>query len=399
MGQDDALGPPGLTKTQNSYFKAYLNSEVPSTLLTHDVLLDMGQGSLKAYFNRNDSHLDRSQQISRIWQDLLSTTRSIAVTDRHLTAACNAMGVFLECACASTRLDVRDFGMSRETWLQCFDAILESFEEGKVKPMRQVLITLANILIRHPDHIVSGSIQKEVMVKMTDMVLFGEGGQMKAALFAMELFIRRVASFDDVLKYIEYCVYGRRVEWSYRLASFGIKRVVEELPVPASISGVPADEAEFRTTIALFVALLIALLSRDTQSAAIALLKTYSTALTESGRGNHLYSTSTSSQEEKSEVGIDDDFKGRDQSPWIALIQKFLDVHPVAVTPFADFLFPAILKRDPGGYRKYVDSLQKGNCSLINLLAIVQVGYRVGLECGKPRLLLSFEMLLSVPES
>jgi hypothetical protein len=393
MGQDDVLAPLGPTKTPNSYLKAYLDSKVPVALLSQDVLLDMGQGGLKAYFNSEDSPPDRLWKTSRIWQDLLTTTRSTAVTNGHLTAACNAMCVFLESACSSSLPYVRDFGMSKETWLRCFGAILESFEEGKVKPMRQVLITLANILTHNPDHVVSSSIQKEVMIQMTGIILLGEAGHVKAALVAMELFIRKVSSFYEVLQSIEFCVHIRQVDWSRRLSSFGVEKAVHDLPVSASISGLDSTEPEYRTTIAFITALLMALLSRDTQSAAIALYKTYSTALIGSGRGNHLYSMSTSKQEGNSSADLIDNFKRTRQPPLIFLIQAFLEVHPAAITPFTDFLFPAVFKHDHNGYREYTDTLQKDDCNLINLLAVVQVGCQMGLEQGKPRLLFSFKML------
>jgi hypothetical protein len=396
MGQADGLAPPGFTNTHNSHFKAYLDSEVLVTVLSHNVLLDMGQGGLKDCFRSEDSHSGRLQQISRIWQGLLTTTRSTAVIDRHLTAACNAMCVFLECACSSVLPYVRDFGMSKDTWLQCFEAILESFEEAKVKPMRQVLITLATLLTHHPDQVLSSSIQQEVMTKMARIVLLGEAGNMKAALVVIELFIRRVSSFDDVLLSVEYCLHGKRVEWSRRLASFGVEKAVDDLLVSGSMSGVASNEPEWRATTAFVVALLMALLSRDTQSAAIALYKTYATALIESGRGNHLYSMSTSKQEEKSEAGLDDNFKRSSQSPWILLVQAFLEIYPAAVTPFTDFLFPAIFKQDPNSYREYADTLQKDACNLINLLAVVQVGCHMGLERGKPSLPFSFNILQSI---
>jgi hypothetical protein len=273
--------------------------------------------------------------------------------------------------------------MSKQTWLQCFEAILKSYEEGKVKPMRQVLTTLVNILNRQPDRVVSSSIQNEVMAKMAGIILLGEAGHMKAALTAMELFIRRVASFEDVLKSIEYCVQDKQTEWSRRLVSFGLEKAIDDLSSPASTPSVPATESEFQTTITFVVALLMALLSRDTQSAAIALYKTYSTALIGSGRGNHLYSVSTSKQEEISEVGTENNLKRANQSPWIPLVQAFLEVYPTAVTPFADFLLPAIFKHDPTSYKEYADSFQKGSSSLINLLAAVQVGCHIGLERGK----------------
>lgn len=367
----------------NSHFKAFLDSGAVVAVLPQNVLLDMGQGGLKVYFSSEDGHLDSLQQLSRIWQNLLNTTRSTAVTDSYLTAACNAMCVFLECACSSITPLVRTFGMSKQTWLQCFEAILESFEEGKVKPMRQVLTTLANILNCQPDRVVSSSIQNEVMAKMAGIILLGEAGHMKAALVAMELFIRRVASFEDVLKSIEYCVQDKQTEWSRRLVSFGLEKAIDDLSIPASMPSVAATESEFQTTITFVVALLMALLSRDTQSAAIALYKTYSTALIGSGRGNHLYSVSTSKQEEISEVGTENNLKRANQSPWIPLVQAFLEVYPTAVTPFADFLLPAIFKHDPTSYKEYADSFQKGSSSLINLLAAVQVGCHIGLERGK----------------
>lgn len=383
MDPDDALVPLGYAAAHNSYFTKYLDSRVPVAVLSHDLLLNMGQGGLKAYFNGEDSPRDRLRKMSRIWQDLLTTTRSTAVTDRHLTAACNALCVFLECACSSPLQYVRDFGMARETWLQCFGAILESFEEGKVKPMRQVLITLATILVDNPDRDMSSSIQKDVLTQMTGSILLGESGHVKAALVAMELFIRKVSSFHEVLQSIECSIHSRQVEWSRRLASFGVEKALCDPPISASLSGLGSVEPECRTTIAFVISILMALLSRDTQSAAIALYKTYSTALIASGKGYHIYSVSMSKKEERPGASRVDNPTRANQSRWIFLVQTFLDVYPAALTPFTDFLFPEVFKHDPAGYREYADTLQKDGCSLINLLAVIQVGCRIGLENGK----------------
>jgi hypothetical protein len=384
MDPDNALVPPGCAKDHNPYLKAYLDSNLPFTLLSHDLLLSMGHGGLKAYFDEEDSPRNRLQKISRIWQDLLTTTKSTAVTDRHLTAACNALCVFLECACSSPLQYVRDFGMARETWLQCFGAILESFEEGKVKPMRQVLITLANILAHNPDHDVSSSIRKDILIQMTSIILLGETGHVKAALVAMELFIRKVFSFHEVLQCIEYCVHSRQVEWSRRLAAFGVEKAVSDLPVSASLSDTGSVEPDYRTTIAFVLSILMALLSRDTQSAAIALYKTYSTALIASGKGYHIYSVSTLKKGERLGAGHVDNHLRANQSRWIVLVQTFLEVYPAALTPFTDFLFPAVFKHDPNGYKEYADTLHKDDSSLINLLAVIQVGCHIGLENSKP---------------
>jgi hypothetical protein len=381
MGHHDVQAQ-GDTKAHNSYFKAYLDSEALVTVLPQNVLLDMGQGGLKVYFSSEGGHPDSLPPLSRIWQDLLHTTRSATVADSHLTAACNAMCVFLECACSSIMPSVRAFAMSEQTWLQCFEAILKSFEEGKLKPMRQVLTTLASILNRQPDYAVRNSIQNEIMAKMASIILLGEARHVKGALVAMELFIRKVASFEDVLRPIKHCVQDKQMEWSRRLLSFGAGKATNDLSIPASMSSMAATESEFQTTKAFVIALLMALLSRDTQSAAIALYKTYSAALIGSGRGDHLYSVSTS---EISEVGTEHNLRRPNQSPWISLVRAFLEVYPTAVTPFADLLFPVIFKHHPTSYNEYADSFQKGSCSLTNLLVVVQVGCHTGLERGKLR--------------
>ena len=385
MDKEDALAHPKLTKNRNSYFKTYLNGEVPVAVLTHHVLLEMGQGGLKAYFDDMDCCSEPLQNIRRIWQDLLDTTKNTSVTDRHLTAACNAMCVFLECSCSSLLPSIRGFGMSKETWLQCFWVILESFEEGKLKPMRQVLITLANILTHHPEDLLRRSIQKEVMARLIRIVLLGEADYMKAALVALELFIRRISSFDDVLSSIAYCFHDKQVEWSRRLASVGLEKAAEDLPSRASTSDAAVTGSECRTTLVFVVALFMALLSRDTQSAAIALFKTFSTALIRSGRGNQLYSVSALEQDGNADPEASVATKRLNESRWISLVNAFLAVHPAAVTPFMDFLYPEVFRHDPNAYKEYADSLQSGDCNLINLLAVVQVGCHNGLERGKLR--------------
>ena len=133
----------------------------------------------------------------------------------------------------------------------------------------------------------------------------------------------------------------------------------------------------------------MALLSRDTQSAAINLYRTYSTALIASGKGCHIYSGHTSKEGKTPGKGHISSPTRVDQSRWIFLVQTFLEVYPAALTPFVDFLFPELFKHDPDGYRQFADTPQKDDWDLVILLAVLQVGCHLGLENGKPHFLSS----------
>ncbi len=385
MAPDVALGLPGLTKVQHLRFKAYLDRENSKEgILPHDVLLEMGQGGLRDCFIHENVNSYQTSQVQRIWHDLMTTTKSTAVTDRHLTAACNAMCVFLDCVCSSKSPDVKQFGLSKETWLNCFRVILDSFGEGKAKPMRQVLLTLTNILKHHPDQDLSRSILDTVMSDMAGIVLLGDTGHLKAALVTLDLFIRKVATFHGALLSIDHCLNVKQVEWSRRLKLLNLESVLDTVRNPHDDSAEGNNASEQRASSSFVVALMISLLSKDSQSAAVTFFKSFSTALIASGKGHYLYTMSLPAQldppgEERYPAG-----QGETHSPWIPLVQCFLKVHRTAVNVFSDFLFPLLFKIDPIGYDGYLNSIQEDGLDLVNVLAVVQVACHMGLETGRP---------------
>lgn len=383
MGPDAALDPLGSTKVHNPCFKAYLERKSSDgEILPHDVLLEMGRGGLKAYLNDENDESEQLLQVRRIWQDLLTTTKSTAVTDQHLTSACNALCVFLECVCSSGLPSVKSFGLCKGTWLDCFRVILDSYGEGKAKPMRQVLITLADTLRHHPDHALSSSILNEIMSEMVRVVFIGDTGHLKASLVILELFIRKVASFEQVLVSIIGCLMDNKLDWSRRIKLFGLESILDDGGALHVDSEVVDTDLEQRANSSFVVALLMALLSRESQSAAVTLFKSYSTALIGSGRGQYLYSLSTSKPAQNlAESGHDVRDSTRPCS-WIPLVRGFLTVHHTAINAFSDFLFPLIFKIDPHGYDEYIKAIQETNSDTVNVLAVVRVATHIGLERG-----------------
>ena len=118
-------------------------SKIP--ILAED-LSALRRGGLKRYLTENSGDDGFVQNVADFWRALLATMRGLSTGDRHLTAVCNAICVFLQTAASSSVSAVREIALSKHSWMAAFDAMLLNFEGGKLKPLRQVLATLIKLL-------------------------------------------------------------------------------------------------------------------------------------------------------------------------------------------------------------------------------------------------------------
>ena len=81
---------------------------------------------------------------------LLRTAGSSNLSLTHGAAALNALCGFLDQCQTSSVGHINALGFSAETWTEAFDVYLNSSEKNKAKPVRRLLLTLTNLLLKHP---------------------------------------------------------------------------------------------------------------------------------------------------------------------------------------------------------------------------------------------------------
>ena len=299
---------------------------------------------------------------------------SASVFDSHLTAVCNAVSVFLENAYSSPVPEVKEIGLSKQIWIECFRAVMDCFEEGKIKPMRQVLVALIFVLARHPDRVVALSIQDEVLSEVLRVMFLGRPEQhLKPSLMVLDLVLQKVVPLPDLFTSIEHSLQDNNTEWTHRVALCGLEAVaLDRFDTEPDVLDTEMRPRWAANNASFTLAMLLAMLSQESQSASKALFKTYSAALTGIGGGLYLYSTCLLSQ-----------------PYWIVLVKSFLTAIPTALDPIADYLLPFVFKHDPYAYEQFVESFRGEDVlastgsaynNLSTLLAAVQVGHQTGLR-------------------
>lgn len=124
----------------------------------------------------------------------MKTFKTANIPSSHRVATCNAVCGFLEAAWASQDPSVRQYVLSGDVWLSTLRVYWARFEEGKLKPMRQILTTLTKILKDHPQRDVAEFISQEVVDEVTaNLVLADNRSRLKACISSLEFFLRKGA--------------------------------------------------------------------------------------------------------------------------------------------------------------------------------------------------------------
>ena len=138
-----------------------------------------------------------------LWARLLFTVHHPSVSDKHLTAACNAICFFVRTLGNAAEPECQNFACSDARWIECFDAARSAFTAGKTKPALQVLDTLA-YMAKHDA--VENSASARISAAATQMVRIIYKQQprktLKDACIIIYFFLRKLSdsfSFPGVL--------------------------------------------------------------------------------------------------------------------------------------------------------------------------------------------------------
>lgn len=327
-----------------------------SATVPRETLLDISKGSLKRYLtfvpNDDSAHVDNVQ---RLWRALLATMRDPSVVDRHMTAVCNAICVFLECAASSPVPRARSFAMSEAVWMDVFDALLINFLGGKQKPLRQVLNTLIKILAHHDDRTRARSIENRVLSRMAAIILLGSpSAYFRASIVIFEAFMRSSIPFARTLAIVARCHGKNLYLWENRLRLLGLDGNIACQTTHSQ--HVDESMCQFSFSIILAVA------ESDAPATAGTLFARFTSML--------------------AEYNI---FLG---PVWIEHVVRILYRCPQAIEPFRNHLLAPVLKLHPNHFDDLLYSMTKNDhdsSMLHNSLAVIVLGRDAGLvpEEGK----------------
>ena len=375
MAQGDAQGLLATINVTNTGQRPFLDAPVGDTILDHDVLVRLGQGGLNDYFLSTGPNAISLALLQDVWQRLLATARSLLVTDGHLTATCNAICVFLRNACSCPVPAVRQFARSREVWTECFRTLLRCFDRGRIKPLRQVLMTLTKMLEPAPGQAASETVQSEVITAMLKVVLIENSTQAKVAMIVLELLIRKAVSVTNLLESVASLLAECSTAWERRLYDHGLGGILGS-DFRRCTEGSQKTAKSVTASSHFVVAIFLACLSAETQSTAVALFKTYSSALVASGRGFYLYASSRTSNSTCLE-----DTKNT-TARCAQLVAFFTHAQPQSLKPLTEFIVPVILQQEANMYEQLLLEMQKQKVGLAARLLILQIACERGNDKG-----------------
>lgn len=325
-------------------------------IIPADALLDMSKGSLKRYLIQEyPPNAARALNVQKLWDALLATMRNSSVVDRHMTAVCNAICVFLQSASSSADHSTRIFAMSAEVWMDVLDELLINFYSGKQKPLRQILNTLIKILAHDDNRTGARSIENLVLSKMAGIIMLqNPQPYFKASIVVFEAFLRSSIPISQILFAIAYSCGENRVQWEHRLRQlgFGATKLRQATKFPTT------DDSICRFSFSI----VFAVAESDAPATAGAFFARFMSALRD-------YSIP---------LGV----------VWIEHVVTVLHSYPRAIEAFKNYLFTPLFKLSPSHYRDLlyrVASADHDLSMLQNTLALLILGRDAGLlsEKGK----------------
>ncbi|KAJ5668654.1 hypothetical protein N7462_009724 [Penicillium macrosclerotiorum] len=158
--------------------------------LSTKTLQDIARGPLVKLI----SNCDDKEKVKRVWQSLITTLSTTSLPHQHTSAACNAVGAFLEAAVKSKNVDTKRLALSLETWLAVINIFLNRYEDAKPKPLKQLLLSLATIMARNYQQPQKDSVQQLIAFETLPSIILGEPrSRLKTSLTFLEIFVRKNA--------------------------------------------------------------------------------------------------------------------------------------------------------------------------------------------------------------
>lgn len=188
------------------------------------------------------------RDLESTFRRILHTAGSAELSISHGTAAWNCVHGFLDQAIASSVPQIRDFFLAPSIWVEVFDLFLKTGSNNKLKPMKQVIVTLAKVISLIPDEKTRTSLGGHV-IATTILMIHQSGGSysMKLVFHVLDYFIHKgiVSAPHIILQYaVQSLPQGGGSTLFARAESFrgespvGLVQVLEVSQVEALISDI-----------------------------------------------------------------------------------------------------------------------------------------------------------------
>ena len=226
------------------------------------LLSELGQCSLRQALLDASPDQDVACMLS-LWPKLVQTASSPRVNDKHITAASNAVCVYLSCAGASPFTEFSQFVLSEEVWFQAFHCAQKAFDDGKAKPAFQIMEILCDLLqkLTNPN-LVAHILEKASLPLVRIILLASPRSDIKKACLLLSCFHRKTPLIQYLDQTVTRSVRENHHAWKLRLSEHNI-----------ALADVSTSEEE--STIHLFLALIFAMVDLDTRSAALKLCSVF----------------------------------------------------------------------------------------------------------------------------
>ena len=233
--------------------QAVLASPAP---LKQSTLSDLGRHGLRSYLLGNE-HVPQLDDVKVLWDRLVETALAQNVKDKHLTAACNCVSVFLLSTVSSGSSEIRHFGYSSVIWFQGFDCVQKALNDGKTKPALQVLETLAFMLNEHSDKGTAETILRQSALRAVENIITeNPRGSIKSSCIIISCFLRRTSISQHLDSLLTQLLKKVSNGWEQRQLQNNVQLDMTTLEAVPGLS-------------AFFLALLFAINNLETRSAAL----------------------------------------------------------------------------------------------------------------------------------
>lgn len=226
--------------------------------LSHALLSGLGKGALRDYLRSAELPNIFAAEVVPLWSKLVRTARSPQVIDKHVTAASNALCVFLNEGVSSKTPEFSEFVLSKESWWEAFQCAHKAFDDGKNKPTLQILETLYNLLPQMNGEVVDELLTRSASPLVTALILASPRSDVKKASFMLSTFVRKTPIKRLLSTITEQIVEDNNSKWNQCLSSHNIS--TEDVVSLGHGSMIP-----------FFFALIFAMIDLDTRSSALKL--------------------------------------------------------------------------------------------------------------------------------
>ncbi|KAK4948093.1 hypothetical protein LTR10_013147 [Elasticomyces elasticus] len=315
-----------------------LEAEVP---LSIPILSDLGRGYLRKIFKANDE--DKVRQIIALWPKLVLTAKAPQVLDKHVTAAANALCVYLNCGVTSDVPAIQDLVLSREAWFDALQCAHKAFDDGKTKPAFQIMETLCDVLRKVGDQEkIAEFLRSATLPLIRNVLLPSPQSEVKKACLMISCLYRKNLIGVSLESFVQQSTADHFLHWNQRLVKHNIS--------PTDVSCVEND-----TMASLFLALIFASIDVDTRSAAMKLYSFLCTSNAEEPAGTSLQITAE------------------------RVIELYLEKNHDSLGDFAQNVLPVVLC-DRERFMAFIEPRCHSCCHSESTLALFLSALRVGVQ-------------------